>query len=1287
MYQITKHRAVLFAAAIAVALLLVGQMPASGKMVSSVDGDVPYTEPDGDREGDVGAARVDLLEPAAPSACPPGPADLPEEVDRTDFCVYYTTDSISHAEAAWAADWVQDYWDRFVDLGFNEPKRSGKLQVRLLDIPGDCNGGTGWDRNYMTTYAGCFGPDELAQKVLGHELTHRVQYSYDTATGAPIQTKFLKEGTARASEDNWFANIDNWPAAPAHSSFNSEVNNYLVNTNRDITSYDMRYMSCLWWKYASEQHGAITTEPERGVDFFMEVFDQNTAGNKGVSAVNHALSAMGEGTTFNESFKQFAVANWTKDLTGVPSGSYNYIDEDEAGNPAPYGPVNTEYGGTIHSGTDASWANQYVAKYGLRYYEVDIVGECPVVWASFHRDFDGPAFYHVVTQEDSAFRTHVAGSGKDWTQAFLNNGLTKIVAIAGSLEDASQVDVSLGCAEPVIDIVMPNSGAPAYASPSSHFLAQVSVTNGSPTGPVVAGLTNDDFTAEVDGEDATVVNGGFVQEQYWLVIQAPDRPLGTYDLGVTLEEPGTTTPIASATSPDSVVYDEDRTDQVLVIDRSGSMGVDGGAKMEAAQEAANFYVDVTRDDDGLGVVPYNQDVSPAPFELDRVDATVRDDAEDYIDLLSASGMTSIGDGLLAAVKQRDDSTTENPRCSFVLLSDGMENAAEYWADVKDDVQEIGCPVTAIAFGPASDETLMQEIATETGGLYLYNDVYVSSAASAQAVGASPTEAEMALALDDVYEYAQAGGEGRQRLLQESGWVGAKKETEYHQVLVDDSVNEIVFALDWFSKAYAELTLILIPPEGDKFEDPDVPYTFKDIPNGHVGWRIREPEPGLWEMVVQYKGSEMGTVDYQVLASAHSGVTLHLLLPDRLGTRYLTGNRVPLYAFFSGRKPIPGADMEAWVTAPDGTRTHTWLFDDGNHGDGKADDGFYAGLYTLVNQANVVYPEGEEGQVTPNDEGGYRVRVRARTEKLQREALGGFSVLESPDENQNRLPDAFEQEYGVHDRDGDPDGDGLPNHGEYANGTDPNDADTDDGGENDGSEVDNGRDPLDPSDDGVAAPEFLEVTPWYKGVIRLIYDVRPTYKAMFFRRSMVGPRLQSGGAWTAPPEVTGELPLTGAFTDTTTTSGGEYAYEIWGVGEDDAESGLLGGEDVTAAEDPVVPDAQLIIDGGAASTYDLEVTLSLAPYDEEGEDPGHFEDIAEVMLSNDPALTGASWQAVEDPAAFDTSWMLGAAPGEMARVYARFRDDAVPANESVGTKVAMILYRGPTVYLPLVMKGG
>ena len=1230
-----------------------------------------------------GTDQVSTAVDCEDTTCPSGqPAGLDKCVERTKFCVYYTTASITETEAEWAADTIQNYWDRFVALGFNEPKYSTKLRVELTDV-GGCNGGTGWSSNAMDTYAGCFDVTLQAQKVLGHELTHRMQYAYDTATGAPIQTKFLKEGTARATEDNWFTEIDHWAAALSYSSFNTEANNYLLAVHNDITSVDMRYKSCLWWKYGMEQYGTIATEPQRGIDFVRQVLLQNTAGYSGVAAVNRALSVMGTGTNFNESFKKFAVAIYTKDLTGLPNASYNFIDEEEAGNAATYGPLSPNAGGTIQVGTPANWNNQSINTYGLRYYQANIGLNCPVISASFHRDDTGPAFYHVVTQNGTAFNTHVQGTGADWIQAFIDDGVTKVTAIVGSLANSSQVDVSLSCANPVVDIKMPNNVAVARVQPDTRFLAQVQVTNGSSTGPVVAGLTNDYFRAEVGGVAAEVVGGGFIQEQYWLLIQAPDLADGVYDLEVTLQEPGGAI-LDSDINADSVVYTTSLTDQVLIIDRSGSMGMGTPERLLAAQDAAAFYVDVTRDNDGLAVVAYNHDVSPAPYDIRPVDATVREQAKIYINALTATGMTSIGDGLREALNQLKSSETGNDLCSLVLLSDGMENASEFWANVASDVINSGCPVTSIAFGPETDETLMQTIASETGGLYFYNDVYTSLAALAP----EAIPADMALDLGSTYEYAESLAEFRQRLLAEKGVVSTKESEKYHQVLVDETISEIVFSLDWVKSSYANLDLVLMDPEGKKFSPDDPGYSFEDGNNSHVGYRIPKPVPGLWEIGVFFNGGEYGEAPYQVLVSARSSINFELLLPDRLGLKFETGNRVPIYAILSGKGPIPDADVWAQVTSPDGAQVDVPLLDDGQNGDGASGDGLYAGVYTAVNQATAVKPTGEDDQSVPNDEGSYRVLARAIHKTFQREAIGAFSVLEAPDENKNRLPDTWEKENNVSNPEGDPDLDKLNNYQEYAHGTDPNDSDSDDGGEQDGSEVFGGRDPLEPSDDLIEAPDFLQVQPWKNAVI-LRYDFKRVYDLMRLYRA-TGP----AGPWEDLKLVPG-LPATGVYTDTLLTNGQEYFYRTEAViipeiltgelapqvvGAVEIVSAVLTSEGVIPSADPLLPEAHVLVNNDQATTSSLNVMLTFIPYEGEGTDALEaFEDISEVMISNTPDFTGAIWQMFEQ----GIPWKLDADPGEIGTVYVRFRDKS--GNLSISPESDSILFQFVLQYLPLINK--
>ena len=782
--------------------------------------------------------------PGTPNACVADGA-YDSTLERSRFCVYYNTATTTLAQATTVADQVDDYWDRYVAMGFTAPLISGgETKLRVQIVAGACNG-VAW-QNYIQVRQGCINTsDNEMQHTQGHELFHRVQFNYDADWDPDWAIiSWMYEGTARMMEDEVFTNIDHWPQAmTAAFSFNEEVNNYLVSAQNDLTSHPMRYKSALWWKYFAEQFGTTMTEPQRGVDAIRRVWEAVDPASD-IAAINSTLATLSPGMTFDRAFRRFVVANWAKDLTGLPDSSYYYDDEREVGNPAPYGPITPNNGGTINLTTTASWNNQTVARYGARYYKAAIGASCPVISATFHRDSGPDAFYHIVTQKGGAFAAHQEGSGSDWTQSFLNDGITQIVAIIGGQNSSAQVDITLSCANPSLQIKLPNSTAVAYAGTNTtpaKILAQVLVTNAAlPGSPVVTGLTNANFSAEVNGVAAPVTGGGFIQEQYWLVLQAPIQSSnGTYDLTVSLQSTGGS-PLASATNPNSVVYTSDLNDQMLVIDRSGSMGYDD--KMPAAREAADLYVDITQDKDGLGVIGFDHQLNPpVPFPLQEVNPGARTAAHTFITGLTPAGMTSIGAGLQEAINQRKSTPTNNPRCSIVLLSDGMENYPPMYASVKGDLQALGCPVTTIALGPASDETLLQQIATDNGGLFFYNDVFISSPDEASPGNpASVTAvADTHLDLANIYEYAEAFSERRMRLLSEKGVVSVEKPNT-HKFLVDESVDQIVFTLDWLPLSSAELTLELWNPEGKLIPEADWNVVFPNTSSRHYGGRLMRP---------------------------------------------------------------------------------------------------------------------------------------------------------------------------------------------------------------------------------------------------------------------------------------------------------------------------------------------------------------------------------------------------------------------------------------------------------------
>ncbi|MFN8490831.1 MAG: VWA domain-containing protein [Caldilineaceae bacterium] len=1214
----------------------------------------------------------------ATNACPASPSGLTgTPIERTDFCVYFDPAATTTAQATTVADYVQNYWNRYVnDFSFRVPMHTGKLAVEILNNAG-CNGSTTSASNEINLWSGCFGTTESPQKVSGHELFHRVQFAYDTNFAA---NWWMTEGTARAMEDLAFDNIDHWATAltAVSSSFNKQVNEYLSNTNADITSQPQRYNSALWWKYFTEQFGTTPGEPQYHVDAMRRLWEAAETQDD-IAAVNAALGNLGAGVDFDAAFRRFAAANWIKDLTNQPSAAYNYIDEDEVGNPAPYGPIAPTNGGTINVGASATFNGQTINRYGARYYVATPGATCPLVNATFHTG-SGPAFFHVITQKGNTLDSFRSSTATDFSQSFFNDGLTKIVAIAGATDNNATADITLQCANPTLSIKLPNSGAHAFvgtAAGPGKFLAQVLVTNGNPKGPVISGLTINDFQATVNGIPALITGGGFIQEQYWLEIQAPVQASdGAYDLAVSLEKSGTSTVIATATNPTSVTYNGDHLDHVLIIDRSGSMSVDG--KMDAARNAAKFYVDITRNNDGVTVVPFSTNVNPAPFPMTKVAAVpnVRQNAKDYINTLTASGATSIGAGAAEGVNQRTSSPTGNTACSFVLMSDGMENTAPMWASVQASVVATGCPVTTIAFGKATDETLLQNIATATGGLYFYNDVYVSGVNAASATAATAAN-NTELSMDNTYEYAQADSENRQRLLNETGIVPATPVThvgpstvQTHTLTIDSSVGEAVFSLTWPGFICIEgcppgLQMKLVQPDGTVIDNKTQPYTFYDYNSGHLGWRIKSPMAGQWKLLVDNadNGFSFSPTPYQVIVSGQTNINVQLLLPDKLDTRYLTGNRVPIRAFVSGEKPLGGLDVVATVTAPDGTKNAVKLFDDGNHDDGAANDGYYTGYYRLVNQANQVSVEDPRPNVIPN-EGSYMVRAVAHVNDTQREALGSFAVVASPDANQNGLPDSWEQENGITNPDADNDLDGLDNLSEYQLGTDPNNSDTDGGGENDGSEYNHQQDPANPKDDQIMPPAFFRVRADVAANV-LNYDVRKGYNGLWLWRSEA-----PTGPWIIRTQ---QLPLTGVYTDTA-ENGKTYSYKLMALDANDHRSAIIDSTPVKPSQDPFAPEARILVNNDAAATDSLNVTLTFAANDETQD---LFKDITEMKLSNKPDLSDAKYQ----PFAQNVAWTLDAntKAGALAKVYGQFRDAA--GNESLIT-LGQIRYLPTTGQVPV-----
>jgi hypothetical protein len=171
-------------------------------------------------------------------------------------------------------------------------------------------------------------------------------------------------------------------------------------------------------------------------------------------------------------------------------------------------------------------------------------------------------------------------------------------------------------------------------------------------------------------------------------------------------------------------------DVMIVLDRSGSMGLDGGAgqtKIEEARDAASLFIQLVQSDgpDQIGLVSFSTAATnPVDFALQPVNAANKlaltgpaPFTSGIVGGITVDGTTSIGSGLAAA---RDQMLLSVNLRSILLLTDGLQNTPP---NIESITGLDGIEINAIGFGAASslNGALLTQLSEAHNGLYVRAD--------------------------------------------------------------------------------------------------------------------------------------------------------------------------------------------------------------------------------------------------------------------------------------------------------------------------------------------------------------------------------------------------------------------------------------------------------------------------------------------------------------------------------------------------------------------------------------
>ena len=340
---------------------------------------------------------------------------------------------------------------------------------------------------------------------------------------------------------------------------------------------------------------------------------------------------------------------------------------------------------------------------------------------------------------------------------------------------------------------------------------------------------------------------------------------------------------------------------VTVLDRSGSMQIFG--YVDITRQTSRQFIDLMGVDDSIGVVSFGDSGDEeypgtgAPQQI--VDQSTRDAATAAVDGVGFGGCTFMGAGIQEAGGMLAGAGS---RRAMVLLSDGYDNKgcdegnpAKPWAVDAAAALPADLPIYSCAMGPASDQTLLAQLADDTGGRYYF----------------MPTIDD----LFEIYNYIRGQVTGDGVIVNESSMASVSQVSGW----VDGCAESALFTVAWHDrslryvprdpKGLGEIAVRLRSP-GGRWLPRSATEFLRHAGDGYVSFTIHDPQPGLW--TVEVATDRQRHTPYTVGGFVRSPLTLQLDVPTLVGVGDVIGVKTSVG---DRRGGIYGVKVRTTVAAP------------------------------------------------------------------------------------------------------------------------------------------------------------------------------------------------------------------------------------------------------------------------------------------------------------------------------------------------------------------------------------